>query len=354
MAFISVLTFCYNEEGNVEEVYRRVRGNLEALPGHSYEHLFIDNNSTDDTQALLRRIAASDKNVKVILNARNFGTVRSPFHGLMQCAGEAVIPISADLQDPPDLIPELVKRWEAGHKIVLAVKRSSGGSKLMRAARRLYYQLVNRLSEIPLVENYYGYGLYDRGVIEILRDMEEPYPYFRGLIAEIGFEPTLVYFDQPPRKRGKSSYNFYRLYDIAMLGITSHSRVPLRLATMIGFGMSGLSFLVGMGYLVYKLLYWKEFTLGIAPILVAVFFLGSLQLFFTGILGEYVGFIYTHVRKRPLVVEKERINFDPPPKNHSPSRGAAASERTPQGTSIGNGGGEEADEKTTHSPDPKP
>ncbi|MGC8724826.1 MAG: glycosyltransferase, partial [Acidobacteriota bacterium] len=218
--------------------------------------------------------------------------------------------MAADLQDPPELIPEFIRKWEEGCKAVLAVKRSAGESKLMYSIRRFYYKLVSRLSEIELIENYYGFGLYDRCIIEALRKMDDPYPYFRGLVMEAGFEHAVVYFDQPARKRGKSTYNFYRLYDLAMLGITSHSKVPLRLATMLGFAMSGLSFLVGMGYLVYKLLFWHEFTLGIAPILVAVFFLGSVQLFFTGILGEYIGFIYTHVRKRPLVIEKERINFD--------------------------------------------
>jgi glycosyltransferase involved in cell wall biosynthesis len=190
---------------------------------------------------------------------------------------------------------------------------------------------VSRLSEIELIENYYGFGLYDRCIIEALRKMDDPYPYFRGLVIEAGFERALVYFDQPPRNRGKSTYNFYRLYDVAMLGITSHSKVPLRLATMLGFAMSALSFLVGMGYLVYKLLFWKEFTLGLAPLLVAVFFLGSVQLFFTGILGEYIGFIYTHVRKRPLVIEKERINFQDLDSDRSPLEAKSGSTPPKQG-----------------------
>ena len=310
MPLISILTPCYNEEANVEEVCRKVREIFLRLPKYEHEHVFIDNASTDGTQQKLRALAARDKRVKVILNSRNFGVTRSGFYGILQCRGDAVIPMAADLQDPPELIPEFIQKWEEGYKAVLAVKRSAGESRLMYSIRRFYYKLVNRLSEIPLIENYYGFGLYDRCIIEALRKMDDPYPYFRGLVMEAGFEHALVYFDQPVRKRGKSTYNFYRLYDLAMLGITSHSKVPLRLATMLGFAMSALSFLVGMGYLLYKLLFWNEFTLGIAPILVAVFFLGSVQLFFIGILGEYIGFLYTHVQKRPLVIEKERINFD--------------------------------------------
>ncbi len=310
MKLISVMTPCYNEEANLLELREQVRQAFEKLQDVEHEHIFIDNSSTDSTPEVLRRLAADDRRVRVILNSRNFGPVRSSYYGLLQCRGDAVIPIAADLQDPPTLIPDLIEQWRRGAKKVLAVKRGSDEAMLMRRIRRLYYRLVNRLSEIPLTENFHGFGLYDRLVIETLKQMNDPYPYFRGLIAEIGLEQTIIEFEQPARKRGKSSYNFYRLYDLAMLGITSHSRVPLRLATMIGFLMSGLSFLAGMGYLVYKLLFWNEFTLGIAPILVAVFFLGSVQLFFTGILGEYIGFIYTHVQKRPLVIEKERINFD--------------------------------------------
>ncbi|MGA9751213.1 MAG: glycosyltransferase family 2 protein [Acidobacteriota bacterium] len=312
MVLMSVLSHCYNEVDNVEEVCARVKEVFEGLNDYVYEHVFIDNASTDGTQDKLRTLAARDRRVKVILNSRNFGVTRSGVYGILQCRGDAVIPVAADLQDPPELIPTFIKKWEEGYKVVLAVKRSAGESKLMYSIRRFYYRLVSRLSEIELIENYYGFGLYDRCIIEALRKMDDPYPYFRGLVMEAGFERALVHFDQPARKRGKSTYNFYRLYDVAMLGITSHSKVPLRLATMLGFAMSALSFLVGMGYLVYKLLFWKEFTLGLAPLLVAVFFLGSIQLFFTGILGEYIGFIYTHVRKRPLVIEKERINFEPP------------------------------------------
>ena len=354
MKKISILTPCFNEEENVRDVYERVRSVMETLPAYAYEHLFIDNASTDRTVDILRDIARGDRRLRVIVNTRNFGPVRSPMHAVMQATGDAVIGIVADLQDPPELIREFIAKWEEGFKVVMAVKRKTDEGLLIGTTRRTYYKVLRRLSDVDLVENYTGFGLYDRQVIDILRQINDPYPYFRGLIAEMGFATAKVLYDQPSRKRGKTKNNFFSLYDMAMLGLTSYSNLPLRFATMLGFAMSGISFLVGMGYLIYKLFFWKEFTLGIAPILVAVFFLGSIQLFFTGILGEYIGGIYTHVRKRPLVVEKERINFDPPPKNHAPSGGPAASERTAQGTSIGNGGGEEADEKTTHSPDPKP
>ncbi len=309
MQLISIITHCYNEEANIGETYEKVKSQCSDLSGYLYEHVFIDNDSTDGTPNLLREIASRDKRVKVIFNSRNFGVTRSGMHGFLQCRGDAVITMAADLQDPPELIPEFIKKWEEGYKAVLAVKSSAGESRVMYGIRRFYYALVNHLSEIPLIENYYGFGLYDKVIVEALRKMEDPYPYFRGLVMEAGFEKCLVPFHQPARKRGVTSYNFYRLYDLAMLGITSHSKVPLRIATMIGFAMSGLSFLVGMGYLVYKLLFWDRFTLGVAPIIIAVFFLGSVQLFFTGILGEYIGFIYTHIQKRPLVIEKERINF---------------------------------------------
>jgi polyisoprenyl-phosphate glycosyltransferase len=307
---ITVMTPCYNEESNIRDLHEDVKRLFSSLQGYDFEHVFIDNASTDSTQQVLREMAAADSRVKAILNSRNFGPVRSSYYGLLQCSGDAVIPMAADLQDPPELIPEFIRKWEEGFKVVLAVKKSSGESRVMYGIRRLYYHLVNRLSEVQLIDNFYGFGLYDRKIVDALRGMEDPYPYFRGLIAEVGFERAEVLFRQPARKRGFSSYSFYRLYDIAMLGITSHSKVPLRLATMLGFGMSVLSFLVGMGYLLAKLIFWDYFTVGIAPILIAVFFFGSVQLFFTGILGEYIGFIYTQVLKRPLVIERERINFD--------------------------------------------
>ncbi len=279
------------------------------LPAVSYEHLFIDNASTDGTQSELRKLAAEDPTVRIIFNQRNFGHVRSPYHGLLQARGAAVIVIASDLQDPPELIPEFIRLWIEGHAVVLGQKKNSAESSLFFAVRRAYYRLVKRLADVDLLENVTGFGLYDRTVIEGFRALDDPYPYVRGLISELGYSVALVPYDQPRRIRGKTKNNLYTLYDVAMLGITSHSKVPLRLATMLGFAASALSFLVGLGYLVYKLAFWERFALGMAPVVIGLFFFASVQLFFIGIIGEYIGAIHTRVSKRPLVVEKERINF---------------------------------------------
>jgi len=308
---ISVVTPCFNEEQNVRELYQQVRKVFEGLRRYDWEHVFIDNASTDRTVAILKDLAGQDRRVKIIVNARNFGHIRSPFHGLLQAEGDAVILMVADLQDPPQMIADFLRKWEEGFKMVVGVKKGSEEAKPMYAIRRLYYSLVNRLSETRLIKNFTGFGLYDREVVEILREIDDPYPYFRGLICEIGFAAIEVEYRQPVRKKGVTKNNFYTLYDMAMLGMTSHSKVPLRLAAMLGFGMSVLSLLIGLGYFVYKLLYWSEFSVGSAPMVVGLFFLGSVQLFFLGIVGEYVGAIHTQVRKRPLVIEKERINFSP-------------------------------------------
>ncbi len=309
MPFISILTPCYNEEENVEEVYRQVKQVFSCLPGYTYEHLFIDNASKDRTVEILREIARQDKNVKVIVNVRNFGHIRSPYYGLFQTRGEAVIGLVADLQDPPELIPELLAKWEQGYKVVMAVKQDSQESKILYNLRRLYYHVLAKMADTELVENYTGFGLYDRQVVEVLRSLDEPYPYFRGLIAELGYERAIIPYHQPSRKRGITKNNFYTLYDMAMLGMTNHSKVPLRLATMLGFLSAVVSLLVALIYLVYKLIDWNNFELGLAPLVVGIFFFSSVQMMFLGIVGEYVGSIYTQVRKRPLVIEKERINF---------------------------------------------
>jgi glycosyltransferase involved in cell wall biosynthesis len=306
---ISVMTPCYNEEGNVEVLYEAVKAIFEALPQYDFEHIFIDNASVDGTRAKLRALAARDPRVKVIFNTRNFGQVRSPYHGVLQAFGDAVIPMAADMQDPPTLIPKLIEQWEGGYKVVQAVKMTAKESPLMFAVRKVYYRLVTDLSEVRLVKNATGFGLYDKQVIDILRTMDESYPYFRGLTAELGFQPALVEYEQPLRASGKSTNNFFTLFDVAMAGITSHSRVPLRVATMIGFGGSVVSLLVALAYLIYKLANWQTFSAGTAPLVIGLFFLGSVQLFFLGVVGEYVGAIYTQVLHRPLVVEQERINF---------------------------------------------
>ncbi len=313
MKLITILTPCYNEEANVEETYRQVKALFASLGKYRYEHLFIDNASTDGTQAILRRLARQDGNVKVIFNSRNFGHIRSPHHGLLQAQGDAVIPVMADLQDPLDVLPLFLKNWEAGRKIVVGIKRSSEESPLLFACRRLYYRLVGRLSSVDLLPDFHGFGLYDRDVIEAIRQMDDPYPYGRGMIAEIGFQPARVEYTQQRRRRGATKNNFYALYDMAMLGITNYSKLPLRLATMLGLCLSALFLLLGLGCLIAKLVFWSRFSLGTAPLWVGLFLFGSIQLFFLGILGEYLGAIHTQVLHRPLVIERERLNFDAPP-----------------------------------------
>jgi glycosyltransferase involved in cell wall biosynthesis len=309
MKLISVVTGTFNEEENVEEFERQVRDVFSELPQYSYELIFVDNASTDGTVAILRRLAAADPRIKFIINARNFGPIRSGFYAMLQGKGEATIALASDLQDPPALIKDFLACWEDGFKIVLGIKAESEEKAIFFAVRKLYYRLVRRLADVEMNINSTGFGLYDARVIETLREVDDPYPYLRGLICEIGFESAKVPFVQPKRKRGITKSNFYLLYDIAMLGITEHSKVPLRLATMFGFVASILSFLTGLFYLGYKLLFWSSFSLGIAPLAIGLFFFISVQLFFIGILGEYIGSIHTKVLRRPLIVEKERINF---------------------------------------------
>lgn len=309
MKQISIVTPCYNEEENVAELYRQVKAVFATLPQYEYEHIFIDNASEDRTVAILKEIAAVDENVKIIANTRNFGHIRSPYHGLLQAQGEAAILLVADLQDPPPMIADFLQKWEQGYKVVMGVKSQSKESAAMFAVRKMYYNFIGTVSEVQLVKNYTGFGLYDQRVIQLLRDIDDPYPYFRGLIADLGFESCRIEYVQPTRKRGITKNNFYTLYDMAMLGITNHSKVPLRLATMVGFFLGVVSFLIALAYLIAKLIYWESFAFGMAPVVIGLFFLASVQLFFIGIIGEYIGAIYTQVQKRPLVVEKERVNF---------------------------------------------
>jgi glycosyltransferase involved in cell wall biosynthesis len=309
MKLISIVTPCFNEEDNVEELHRRVAGVMAGLP-YDYEHIYIDNSSTDSTVAKLREMAKKDSRLKVIVNSRNFGHVRSPFHGLLAGAGDAVVIMASDLQDPPELIPDLLVEWEKGFKTVLLVKPQSEESLVMFTIRRFYYSIVARISDVPLVRNATGAGLYDKKIVDILKQLRDPYPYLRGLVAEIGFPIATVPFRQPRRRRGISKNNFYSLYDMAMLGITNHSKVPLRLMAMFGFIFAALSFFIAMGFLVAKLLFWDYFQLGLAPLLIGLFFFTAVQMFFIGLLGEYVGAVLTHVRHVPHVFELERINFD--------------------------------------------
>ncbi len=310
MKKISIITPCYNEEENVNEIYEKIKAVFEELPNYSYEQIFIDNSSKDNTVDLLRRIAEHDKYIKIIVNSRNFGHIRSSYHAMLQAQGDAVIPIVADLQDPPFLIKDFINKWEEGYKVVMGIKIQSEESQIIFKFRKLYYRLLHKLSNVELVEQFMGYGLFDREVIEIIKNLKEPYPYLRGLIAEIGLKSAIIEYTQHKRNKGITKNNFYTLFDLAMLGMTSYSKVPLRLATMLGFTSALISFMVALVYFVYKILFWSRFSLGIAPLVIGIFFFSSVQLFFLGIVGEYVGSIHTYAQNRPLVIEKERINFD--------------------------------------------
>ena len=313
MKTVSIVTHAYNEEDNIEALYLRIREIMQAYPHYAYEHIFIDNHSTDSTVPILKRIADADHHVKVIVNARNFGHIRSPIHALLQARGDAVIGIASDFQEPPDLIPEMLAAWEDGYKMVLCVKKASGESGLVYWIRKQYYRTVERLSSVETIQNYTGFGLYDREVVDIVRSFNDPYPYFRGIIAEISLPNKRLYFHQPARKRGITKNNFYTLYDIAMLGFVSTSKVPLRLATFAGFIGALMSFLIAVSYLIAKIVFWRTFSVGVAPMIIGVFFLQSLMLVFFGIIGEYVGAIYTKVQQRPHTIEMQRIGFEFPP-----------------------------------------
>ena len=307
---ITIITPCYNEVLNVREVHRRVMATAAQLPEYRFEHLFVDNASKDGTVDVLREMAAEDPSVKVILNARNFGPDRSGMNAFLQAKGDAIGSVAADLQDPPELFVEMIREWEKGFPIVAAIKNSSDESGLMYRIRTAYYRLVARLANVEVLEHFTGFGLYDRSVVEHIRtNFPDPYPYFRGMIAELGLPLARVYYNQKRRERGITKNNFYTLYDLAMLGITNLSKVPLRLVIFCGFLSALVSFVLGVFYLVYKLVFWTSFTVGVAPVVLGLFFLGSVQLIALGIIGEYVGSIHTFVLNRPLVTEKERINF---------------------------------------------
>ncbi len=308
---ISVLTPCYNEEPGIRECYEAVRDYFAThLPQYDLEHVFIDNASTDGTVRVLKEIAATDRRVKIIVNSRNFGLSRSPYYGMLQCTGDAVVPLVADLQTPVGCIGRFVELWEQGYLMVIAVRKGAKEGLLLRLARRTFYSLIRRMSHVEQIRNFIGFGLFDRQIVEILRSLDDPAPYFRGMVSEIGFEKAFVEYEQPVRKHGKSRHSFFDLFDLAMLGITSYSRTPLRIMTLAGLLIAAVFFVIAVGYLVAKLLFWNWFTVGTAPILIGTFFFAAVQLFCLGLVGEYVGLIFEQVRHRPLVVEKERVNFE--------------------------------------------
>lgn len=310
MKTISVLIPCYNEEENVEAIAGAVIGVLEKdLPQYDYELVFIDNDSRDNTRSILRRMCGENPRVKAIFNARNFGQFNSPYYGLLQVGGDCVIAMVADFQDPVELIPKYVKAWEEGYKIVIGIKTSSRENPLMYWLRSCYYKMIRKLSDVEQIEHFTGSGLYDREFIEVLRRLDDPTPFLRGIVAELGYKRKEIPYEQPKRRAGKTHNNFYRLYDAAMLSVTSYTKAGLRLATFVGAVSCVLSLLVAFAYLVMKLVWWDRFPAGMAPMLLGMLFLGSVQIFFIGMIGEYVLSINQRVMKRPLVIEEERINF---------------------------------------------
>ena len=311
MKKISLLIPTYNEEKNViplsEEIINIFNNELN---NYQYEIIFIDNYSNDNTRLNIIKLCKENKNIKAIFNAKNFGWLKSPYYGMLQISGDCVIVMCADFQDPPKMIVDFVKEWENGYKIIIGIKNKSKENPIMYFVRSIYYKLIKNISEIEHIEQFTGFGLYDKEFINILKDLNEQYPYLRGIVAELGYKIKKINYEQQKRKFGKSKANFYRLYDVAMLGITNYSKVVLRLATIVGFLVSFLSFITGLVYFIYKIIYWDRFDTGIAPLIVSVFFIGAIQLFFIGILGEYILNINTRVMKKPLVIEEKRINFD--------------------------------------------
>ena len=307
---ISVMVPTYNEEENVELMYKALKEMFKKeLPNYQYEILFIDNKSQDNTRNLIRKNCKKDKNVKAIFNAQNFGQFNSPYYGLLNTTGDCTIMVAADFQDPIEMIPKFVKEWENGYKIVIGIKTKSQESKIVYFLRSLYYKLIKKFSEVDQIEHFTGFGLYDKDFIKILKDLDDPEPYLRGIVAELGFERKEIPFTQPKRERGKSSNNWYRLYDGAMLGITSYTKIGLRFATILGFMVSFLSVLIAFIYLILKLCMWNSFQAGIAPLIIGVFLLGGLQIFFIGFLGEYILKMNQRIMHRPLVVVEEKINM---------------------------------------------
>lgn len=311
MKTISVVVPCYNEEENIEAMALAIKDLFEKdMPQYAYELIFIDNDSKDGTREILRHLCEEDRRVKGIFNAKNFGQFNSPYYGMLQSTGDCTVLVACDFQDPVEMIPRFVKEWETGYKIVIGIKKTSQENPLMYWLRGCYYKMIKRLSDVEQIEQFTGFGLYDSRFVDVLRDLDDPTPFLRGIVAELGFRRKEISYEQPKRRAGKTSNSFYRLYDAAMLSITSYTKVGLRLATIFGSICSGISMLVAIVYLIMKLMYWDRFLAGMAPLLIGMCFLGSVQIFFIGLVGEYILSINSRVMKRPLVVEEERINFD--------------------------------------------
>ena len=302
---------CYNEEENARPIYEAVKNELVTkLPQYDYEILFIDNKSKDNTRSIIREICKEDKNVRAIFNCRNFGQFNSPYYGIINTSGDCCITICADFQDPVELIPRFVEEWEKGYKIVIGIKTDSKESKIMYGLRTVYYKLIKNMSDVEQIEHFTGFGLYDKSFVKTLSELDDPQPFIRGIVAELGPERKEIEYTQPQRRAGKTHNNFYSLYDAAMLSLTSYTKIGLRLAVFAGGAFSLIGFIIALVYLVLKLIHWNDFPAGTAPILIGVFLMSSIQLFFIGLLGEYIMNINRRVMKRPLVVEEERLNFD--------------------------------------------
>ena len=308
---ISGLIPTYGEEESARPIYEAVRDELQkSCPAYDYEILFIDNKSTDRTRSIIEEICARDRHVKAIFNSKNFGQFNSPYYGMIHTSGDCTITICADFQDPVELIPKFVAEWEKGYKIVIGKKTRSRENPVMYFLRGCYYKIIRKMSSVEMIEQFTGFGLYDKSFIQTLRDLHDPTPFIRGIVAELGPERKEIEYEQPRRRAGKTHNNLYTLYDAAMLSFTSYTKVGMRLATFLGFGIAMVSFVVALFYLVAKLLFWQSFTAGYAPMMIAVFFMGGVQLVFLGFLGEYVMSMNARVMNRPLVIEEKRLNFD--------------------------------------------
>jgi glycosyltransferase involved in cell wall biosynthesis len=310
MKKVSILIPCYNEEENVRPMSEEIVNLFEnELIQYDYELLFIDNDSSDQTRVILRDICKKNKHIKAIFNAKNFGQFNSPYYGMLQTTGDCTISMVCDFQDPVELIPQYLEAWEEGYKIVIGIKTSSKENPIMYYLRSIYYKIIKKFSDVEQIEHFTGSGLYDRDFVQVLKNLKDPTPFLRGIVAELGYKRKEIPYEQPERRAGKTHNNFYRLYDAAMLSFTSYTKIGLRMATFLGMGCGIISAIIGLVYLIMKLVLWDSFMAGMAPVVIGMFFLGSIQLFFLGFLGEYILSMNQRIMNRPLVIEEERINF---------------------------------------------